>query len=220
MANGKGLTVAAIIGDGYDWHHQIGERCFVYRPMLSMERRAVVKAMSWLGNDSGFDLANSVILGHVCFGIDKSHVNHIMLSNPEGWMELWLTICGLRGGSDFQKGWEKSTAENLRSGVRLFIKNPKLAARSCESCREFWYDENGDIPTVDGNPAKRIPESPVSCDTPAGCPAGHYLNQLRLTPDNRLAYIHYQRCEATGNFPDDAIVSRNARIIQSAKARK
>ena len=28
------------------------------------------------------------------------------------------------------------------------------------------------------------------------------------------AYIHYLECKAVGNFPDDPIVRRNARLIQ------
>ncbi|MEQ8788878.1 MAG: hypothetical protein RIC55_21380 [Pirellulaceae bacterium] len=32
---------------------------------------------------------------------------------------------------------------------------------------------------------------------------------------NTLAYEHYLRCRATGQFPIDAIVARNAAIIRS-----
>jgi hypothetical protein len=212
--------LAEIIGDGYDWIGDVDGRKFVYRPMLSRERRVSIEIMKSLGDTPGFDYASSVILKHLCLGFDKSHVNKMLLCSPETWESLWLTICGLQGEGSFFDGWESSTSDNLRSGVRLFVKNPKLAKRSCDECRKYWYDENGERVTYNGKYIERVDESPVACDTTFGCLAGHYLNQLRLTPVNKMAYLHFQDCQATGNFPDDPIVARNARIIKSAERLK
>jgi hypothetical protein len=37
---------------------------------------------------------------------------------------------------------------------------------------------------------------------------------LTLSDINRDAYRHYRECRATGNFPDDPIVRRNAALIR------
>lgn len=212
--------MAGIIGDGYDWLGKVADRQFIYRPMLSRERRVAINSMKWLGNKHGFAYANDVILNHVCYGIDKAYVSYLMIKDQEKWLDLWLTICGIKGDGTFFNGWEKSTAENLRSGVRLYVRNPKLAARSCNQCREYWYDDNGDRVQENGRDMKRIPEAPVACETTNGCLAGHYLKQLRLSPINKMAYLHFQDCQAVDIFPDDPIVARNARIIRSEERRK
>jgi hypothetical protein len=40
-------------------------------------------------------------------------------------------------------------------------------------------------------------------------------NAVELSERNFLAYQHYLECRATGSFPDDAIVRRNARVLRS-----
>ena len=38
-----------------------------------------------------------------------------------------------------------------------------------------------------------------------------------LSEKNRLAYLHHLECKAVGQFPADAIVRRNAALIESAE---
>jgi hypothetical protein len=48
-----------------------------------------------------------------------------------------------------------------------------------------------------------------------GCPKGTPENPLSLSDVNSEAYRHYRECRATGNFPDDPIVRRNAALIRA-----
>lgn len=57
-------------------------------------------------------------------------------------------------------------------------------------------------------------DSPVPCDTAMGCPKGHYNDQKSLSARNAMAFIHYQECRATGIFPNDPVVRKNARLIR------
>lgn len=38
-------------------------------------------------------------------------------------------------------------------------------------------------------------------------------NEKYLFPNNLLCYRHYQRCRATGRWPDDPLVAYHARIL-------
>jgi hypothetical protein len=57
--------------------------------------------------------------------------------------------------------------------------------------------------------------APLPCRT-SGCHKGTPERQLSLSPKNRRAYRHYQMCKATGMWPDDGMVRRNAGIIEAA----
>ena len=50
----------------------------------------------------------------------------------------------------------------------------------------------------------------------SGCPKGTPERQLSLSLKNRRAYRHYQICRATGTWPNDGMVRRNAGIIEAA----
>jgi hypothetical protein len=101
-----------------------------------------------------------------------------------------------------------------------------LDARSCDHCRKYFYDDDPQSPQY-GLPRKmhngtdklrlRDHSCPPPCETKKGCPAGHHEKPVRLTPENREAYEHYQECKATGKFPDDPVVMRNAAIIAQAE---
>lgn len=105
---------------------------------------------------------------------------------------------------------------NLRSGVRLLLLYPRLAQVSCQNCREVWMNPlTGVIHSRHGRPLQR--EGGTLCEVnQQGCPAGHYQRSRRLSEKNLKAYRHYLECQATGQFPDDSLVRRNARIIRWA----
>jgi hypothetical protein len=50
-----------------------------------------------------------------------------------------------------------------------------------------------------------------------GCPKGTPEEPLSLSWKNQQAVWHYQKCKATGSFPDDEIVRTNAAIIHQAE---
>lgn len=56
--------------------------------------------------------------------------------------------------------------------------------------------------------------NPTPCDTSMGCPKGHYDEPKSLSARNAMAFIHYQECKATGSFPEDPVVRKNARLIR------
>lgn len=45
------------------------------------------------------------------------------------------------------------------------------------------------------------------------CPKGSPENPKTLSPENELCYEHFLECQAVGQFPDDSVVRRNAKVI-------
>lgn len=98
--------------------------------------------------------------------------------------------------------------------------HPQFAYRSCQDCLKYEYDdETGQVRThngrPDGQPNLRHWKHKPLCKTPEGCPKGTPEKPNTLSSRNRKAYLHYLECKAVGSFPDDPIVRRNARLIQS-----
>jgi hypothetical protein len=105
-------------------------------------------------------------------------------------------------------------------GVRLLFLHPKIANLSCEDCATWMYDENKDqVYRNDGKggkiPQKRIHPPPChDCPKTEGQKQRIRANACQgLSEKNQQALQHYLECKATGNFPDDPIVRRNAAII-------
>jgi hypothetical protein len=68
-----------------------------------------------------------------------------------------------------------------------------------------------------GKPVRRPVGTLAPCRLRAnGCPKGTPETSRALTDANWQAYQHYCECRAVGQFPDDAIVRRNAAIIREA----
>ena len=55
---------------------------------------------------------------------------------------------------------------------------------------------------------------------PIGCPKGTAEEPKVFSPQNWAAFQHYRECRATGQFPDDQIVRRNAALIRSEEDRQ
>lgn len=100
---------------------------------------------------------------------------------------------------------------------------PQFATRDCNHCLKYAYNDTpgtegyGTIEThngrTDGKPNLRHHKHLPLCKTPQGCPKGTPENQNTLSTRNVMAYLHYLECQAVGNFPDDPIVRKNARLI-------
>ncbi len=113
---------------------------------------------------------------------------------------------------------ESKWATNLREGVILDLTNPRLARRSCDDCRKYWYLDNGLVARRNSTGEKELrPQlALVPCQTEFGCPKGTWEEQKSLNRANNWAYRHFQSCDAAMSFPDDDIVRYNASIIRKA----
>ena len=218
-----------MLTDGYNFSAVIngtgGQVRFVYRPMLYAERKATLTAIHHLRGDAAFRLMYDAIVRHLVAWdysawIASLYLSNLRLADEAMFVRLWDVICGVDGGdgkTEWTETWERDTASNLREGVILEVTEPQFAKRSCESCKKWWWDdETHSIYKRGGLPILRPTEQVLLCQTAAGCPKGTPEKQRTLTERNRAAYEHYKDCKAIGVFPDDAIVARNARIIETA----
>ena len=108
----------------------------------------------------------------------------------------------------------------------LILRHPEVAFRDCDHCQQFVYDEKTGKPERwrKGTPDERLLErtTPPPChyvlpDGKSKCPKGSPHAGLALTEANYEAYDHYLQCRATGAFPDDPIVRRNAAVIRDVE---
>lgn len=213
-----------MIDDGYTAEGRItdgDDTIFIrYRPMLSAERRSFLQAYrGW---------PREVAIAEKCRWLQRHVVDLHPFSTvaditwlPKLFTKLHHILCGLKPTDD-AKGWspywEVLDARNLKTGIRITVLHPQLDRRSCKDCKKWWFNEDtGAIEKVDGVDSERPAEFPVMCDTRDGCPVGTPDNQLRLTQKNRMAYLHFLRCEAINSWPDDPIVARNAAVIRRAR---
>lgn len=68
-------------------------------------------------------------------------------------------------------------------------------------------------PRVGPTPCVYCPKQPLTVPEIQRRPS----TAAELSPKNWQAYEHYLRCKATGRFPDDWIVARNASAIRRAE---
>ena len=105
-------------------------------------------------------------------------------------------------------------------GVRLVLTAPQVAFRDCTQCQTYVYDEASGRPFQHPPHSGRLVPRPPGALPPCriaglGCPKGTPENPTSLSEINREAYRHYRECRATGHFPDDPLVRRNAAIIRA-----
>lgn len=100
-------------------------------------------------------------------------------------------------------------------GIALLLSHPEVASRDCKICQKYCFDEKtGALSGTPENPVPRPPKGPPCRWRENGCPKGTPEKQKSLSPRNQKAYQHYLECKATGIWPDDPIVKRNAGIIR------
>jgi len=113
--------------------------------------------------------------------------------------------------------WSDEDAEfkNLISGVRLFCQEPALAVRDCDTCREWWFDEETGLISKAGDSNRRRPKhAKVACDTDRGCPKGHYDKPTGLNEKNWAAVNHYVEWSEVGcPHPECPLMRRNWKWI-------
>lgn len=84
-------------------------------------------------------------------------------------------------------------------------------------CKLYMYDEKtGERHELADGTFYRRPEGthpPCHYDKKA-CPKGTYEDRkAELSDRNRKTYLHYLRCKATNQFPNDDLVRHNAALI-------
>lgn len=99
--------------------------------------------------------------------------------------------------------------------------HPKWATRTCQSCRTYAYNSEGEICRIPqksptGTPVRRTPLEVLPCGNCPKIPPGAEplsVNAIELTAQNARVYVHYLECKYTNSFPDDPLVKRHAAII-------
>ena len=116
---------------------------------------------------------------------------------------------------------EQQDLDNLLQGVRLYLTQPLLAVRTCDTCREWWFDEEtGLVSKRAGECLPRPSHAPTACDTDRGCPKGHYSNPQGMSDKNQRAFNHYLEWKAVGcPHPECPIIRRNWMYIEGLIAK-
>lgn len=98
---------------------------------------------------------------------------------------------------------------------------PIVAAMDCAACTKNQTDEHWrfiEHPKGSGKILQRSSRSGPPCRYPhIGCPKGTPENSRALNSRNAAAYRFHKECEAVNQWPDDAIVRRNAALIRDAE---
>ena len=219
--------MTAWIEDGYNRKAKIGSWTIFYRPALRAERENVRYRIKSLSKNRAFEYACQWVASHVKLwdvtdkDAEPDDIARLDASNSTLADQLFNTIQGVAKDSsslrwvDEEPLWRK----NLHEGLKLEIENPRLARRSCEDCKKYWYNENTGLVILDHLGGKTERYGETLCQTETGCRKGTPENQKSFLKANKWAWNHYQKCAAVGHFPDDDIVKENAIIIQRALAK-
>lgn len=206
-----------MIWDGYHEVFQCEEMTVVYRPLTHRMRREMYGLLRSVPATFGLrSILCPAVSSRIVHWDWREPPSSTVLSSIREWHQplfesLSRTVLGVGTART-----ERRNAANLAMGVRLERLYPNTARLSCEDCQKWWVDPlSGEYVEVGKGRLERG-TAPLLCNTKDGCPAGKPGQQRRLSPRNKLAYQHYLECEATGNFPDDCIVAKNAKIIKSA----
>ena len=215
-----------MINDGYTRKTTITDRhgvkrAVLYRPSPKNERVQYRWLVSGLCDNVAESVSDDWLAKHLVAwdwstSCGSGEVRHLRMTDFGSFASVSNAIQGLVADDSGEK-WsdvEQSLADNLREGLRLEIENPRLARRDCGDCKKYWYAESG-LVILNSDKSKMLRDGPTACETKAGCPKGTPENQRTLMRCNLWARLHFDGCVATGNFPDDAIVTKNARIIRS-----
>lgn len=207
-----------------------GKRLYVeYRPMLTTDRRLLLSRLRSITFEScEFAWAEQIVLDELSVRIvswtlgNKSGsvvaVSSAALRELETTLLASLAILVLDLDARL-RDQETQRELNLVQGVQLLLSHPRVAARDCADCQKYVYDERTGRRVIHANgPVIR----PVGTQPPCriqnvGCPKGSPEQPRTLTAENRLVFGHFRQCRATGAFPDDPIVRRNAELIQTVE---
>ena len=189
----------------------VGRHVF-YRPATKAEREEFRHFTASLNEAEAVLAVSKFAWDHTVFSEHPSSPG-----SPE-FETLWMAINGLIPDASGETWVEMESvhARNLTEGVGLEKTNPRLAKRSCEECKVYWFNERTGLPiVVTSTGEKMLRDGPTPCECEVGCAKGTPENQKTLSHMNRLAYKHYCECKAS-SFPNDPIVRKNAVLIDRA----
>jgi hypothetical protein len=196
-------TNSGWLADGYSQSLTVRGQVILFRPMIKMERAATSLLLKSVPREERLSLWLRIVGERFPLSL---LVDLYENDRPE-FLRVWKAVHG-------DKKQERMDVENLRAGIALQVRYPHLASVSCEQCRHWQYNPlTGETSTIEGVPYRRIPGMDLLCETRSGCPKGHWKKPLGLSAKNKQAWAHFKVCEAVGEWPDDAIVRRNAAII-------
>lgn len=194
---------------------------FVYRPMLSQERTQFLFAFrGWAERAAAVEkclwLDRHVVTTDGSFSSVLDFYETGSVTNMRNIHHLIVGVAGSYGDDSWSSDWESRDVENIRRGLRTDIEHRSLSRRSCKTCLLYEWGPDRNLPIeVNGEFLERTADVPPLCQLPEGCPVGTPENPIgRLSERNRLAFRHYRGCVATGVFPDDPIVARNAIVFR------
>ena len=182
-----------LIEDGYT--EEIGG--FMVRRFLASERKKFNELIS-RDTEPAEAAARELLARHI--------------SDPEGRRVSLSVVPETVAEAAFANPTEREDAGNLRSGMRLMLKNPLLAIRTCEVCQKWWFDEEtGKVIQIGGQYLTRPEHAETKCRVAAeGCEKGTPEHQLSFSQRNQQAFEHWMQWRAVGcPNPHDAIVRRN-----------
>lgn len=150
----------------------------------------------------------------------KAWVDRTMFKAPNYWgppaeslpEEVRLSITNLMFPS---KTIENLQLREIHQTLILIAEHPGLLSLSCDDCRQFATNhETGEVMHLpNGQPQKRPSVIPVPCETPKGCPKGHWRNQSGLSKLGVKVWEHYWAMQAIGVSPKCPIIARNWALI-------
>ena len=206
-----------MICDGHNETGELNGDQFVYRPLRMRHRKAVWEELRRFPQRIAMRLEREIVESRIVAAEWSCAVHDF---DDETYAALWKLTFGI--GRTEQ---EQADETNLHRGVYVLRRWPHMERVSCEQCRVWqWNPLTGEQHKQMGVPLKRRCEGTL-CDalsrewgqlSGTACPRGYWAKPNDLSEKNRLAYQHYQACEAAGSFLDDPLVMDNARIIRDA----
>lgn len=187
----------------------------IYRPALEDERRRFRYDLRFMQGEAKSRMLREFIKQHIV-EMGPLSVEEVEQQHEDLYEQLFMLIQGLVVDASGERWVDVAGAmqENLVNGIKLEIANPRLAKRDCSDCKKWWYNETTGLVILNnrGEPQERF--GPTLCETPNGCAKGTPEKPRSLNTSNGWAWSHFKDCDAIGQFPNDPIVARNARVIR------
>ncbi len=204
-----------------------------YQPLLECQRKTLADRIAWLSRDGepglaqAERLAGEVIVAQVTYWNLRDSKGHplpidvaslsVLAAHEVG--SLFALVTGFDDPVAAARR-EIDDARRLSAGIQLALLHPEVADRDCADCQLHIYDESTGRRTLHrGQPIRRPPGTFPPCQTPhVGCPRGTPQESQSLSPEHLQAWLFDLACRATGRYPADPHVARNAVVIRAAES--
>lgn len=211
-----------LIPDGYTEYETIGTVSMHFRPMLRPERLEVLRvADRYPSAGKKASIYSEAMAGHILAWSEpcppgESTLLALRFRDPASWMLVLQAVLAVSRERE-----QLEDAKRLHRTVLLQAFYPHLAGRDpaaiCRYCRSHWFDPlSGETARIEGG--KRPDEALPLCEMRVGaCPLHHWSDPRGTSHRHRQAIEFDAECREAGQYPDDPIVKRNARIIGNAE---